>query len=670
MKKSCTLQRISAYSFCQSEKDNFIQIELPASTQATECWSLCQVEDILLLATSHKLLSIKGNQVNSIINDEYYFTKLYQSGTMPDRIYAGLSNGIAVFTYENGIWKDEGMIEKVDGTIIRLAEDKSGTLWATTQLTGLYRIQTSPDKNIKEWKVEHFGTDNGLPSPKENMAFNVCKKIVFATNEGIYRFDASTSTFLKDSSYGTAFTQPGKKVFLFVEDDMGNIWSESEKNEIEFAKASLQEDGTYYTTTEPLNRLKEFVAQTIYPEPNGVVWMGGAQGLVKYDPRIKRNYNAEFASLIRFVVTIEEDSVVYGGYPDKSYEPPLLEFEYEHNSLSFEFTATSYDNVNANRYQYYLQDFDKDWSEWTNDNKKDYTNIPEGQYLFRVRAKNIYGKLSSEAFYKFVILPPWYRTWWAYSIGIILFVAFVFVIVKVRSAKLVKEKEHLEKIVAERTSEILKQKEEIATEKEKADRLLYNILPVEIADELKEKGTTFPRRHEDITILFTDFKGFTNTVATMPAKKLVDELNEIFKSFDDIIVKHNLEKIKTIGDAYLIAGGLPKESPNHAQNCVRAAREMLELIEKRNETAAIKWQMRVGIHSGAVVAGVVGKRKFTYDVWGDTVNIASRMESSGIPGKINISAYTYDLVKSEMECEYRGKVDIKGKGEIDMYFVK
>jgi class 3 adenylate cyclase len=224
------------------------------------------------------------------------------------------------------------------------------------------------------------------------------------------------------------------------------------------------------------------------------------------------------------------------------------------------------------------------------------------------------------------------------------------------------QKDQLEKQVAERTKEL-------RNEKEETERLLYNILPVEIAKELKENGTILPRRYEEITILFTDFRGFTNTVAAMPANRLVAELNDIFKDIDDIIDKYGIEKIKTIGDSYMVAAGLPKESQNHAVQTVRAALEMVRFIGHRNETSAIKWQMRVGIHSGAAVAGVVGKRKFTYDVWGDTVNIASRMETSGEPGKINISAFTYYLIKDQFDCEYRGKVDAKGKGEIDMYFV-
>lgn len=221
----------------------------------------------------------------------------------------------------------------------------------------------------------------------------------------------------------------------------------------------------------------------------------------------------------------------------------------------------------------------------------------------------------------------------------------------------------LEQKVSQRTLEL--QQEQIRTKD-----LLHNILPVEIAEELSATGRARPARHESVTILFTDFSGFTQAVSAMPADRMVGELNEIFAAFDDITDELGVEKIKTLGDAYMAAAGLPKACTDHAQRCVRAGLRMLEYLENRNRTAAFKWSLRLGVHSGPVVAGVVGKRKYAYDIWGDTVNIASRMESSGEIGRVNISAYTYDLIRAEFECEYRGKVDAKGKGQIDMYFVK
>ena len=211
---------------------------------------------------------------------------------------------------------------------------------------------------------------------------------------------------------------------------------------------------------------------------------------------------------------------------------------------------------------------------------------------------------------------------------------------------------------------------ELETEKNKSDELLLNILPVSLVRELKEKGSVQPREFKNVTILFTDFKEFTYTASVLPAEELVKELNEIFLGFDNIIEQNGLEKLKTIGDSYMAAGGLPQEAEDHAIKVVNAAIEMQELIKERNKNSAIKWDMRAGIHSGNVIAGVVGTKKFTYDIWGDTVNIASRMESSGEANQINISAYTYMLVKDYYDCEYRGKVDAKGKGKIDMYFIK
>lgn len=220
----------------------------------------------------------------------------------------------------------------------------------------------------------------------------------------------------------------------------------------------------------------------------------------------------------------------------------------------------------------------------------------------------------------------------------------------------------LEGKVAQRTGEL--QAEQVRTRE-----LLHNMLPVDIAEELSQTGVSRAVRHESVSVLFTDFCDFTQAAATMPADRMVAELNEIFVSFDDIADACGVEKIKTIGDAYMAAAGLPKPCADHAHRCVRAGMRMVAYIEHRNQSAPFKWAIRVGVHSGPVVAGVVGRRKYAFDIWGDTVNIASRMESAGEPGRVNVSAYTCDLIRDEFDCAYRGKVQIKGKGQADMYFV-
>jgi PAS domain S-box-containing protein len=210
----------------------------------------------------------------------------------------------------------------------------------------------------------------------------------------------------------------------------------------------------------------------------------------------------------------------------------------------------------------------------------------------------------------------------------------------------------------------------ILNEKKKSDELLLNILPKQVADELKINGKARAKRYEDVTILFTDFQDFTLLAASISPVKLVKELNEIFSSFDDIMEAFQIEKIETIGDAYFAACGVPARNKDHATTCIEAARQMLKYLEQRNKTSPIQWNMRVGIHSGPVVAGVVGKKKYNYDLFGDTVNTASRMETNGEVGKINISETTYELVKAKYNCYPRGQINAKGKGKLNMYFVE
>jgi len=218
---------------------------------------------------------------------------------------------------------------------------------------------------------------------------------------------------------------------------------------------------------------------------------------------------------------------------------------------------------------------------------------------------------------------------------------------------------------------VRKSKASIQIEKERSENLLLNILPKEVAQELKESGKAAPKKYDNVTILFTDFQDFTKLAASISASQLVVELNDIFGQFDDIMDEFGIEKIETIGDAYLAVSGLPRENSDHALRCVKAAFSMVELLDQRNENSEFTWNMRIGIHSGPVIAGVVGKKKFAYDIFGDSVNTASRIESNGEVGKVNISQATYELLKNQPDLifESRGKIEAKGKGEIDMYFV-
>ncbi len=263
----------------------------------------------------------------------------------------------------------------------------------------------------------------------------------------------------------------------------------------------------------------------------------------------------------------------------------------------------------------------------------------------------------------------------SFQVGMVVYLILLGVgaVDKVRQIRLERERlireqnSMLEQKVEERTREL-------NSEKEKSDELLLNILPSDTAHELKKHGKSKARSFEKVSVLFTDFKNFTKVSETMSAEELVEMIHHIYSEFDNIIHKHGVEKIKTIGDSYMAAGGLPVMNDTNPLDTVNAAIEILHFIEHEKQlriAANLPFlEIRIGINTGPLVAGIVGKKKFAYDIWGDTVNIASRMESSGEPGKINISGSTYEFIKDQFECTYRGKIHAKNKGEIDMYFVE
>jgi adenylate cyclase len=220
------------------------------------------------------------------------------------------------------------------------------------------------------------------------------------------------------------------------------------------------------------------------------------------------------------------------------------------------------------------------------------------------------------------------------------------------------------------TAVVIRQRNHISKEKKRSEELLLNILPSEVAAELKEKGYAEAKQFDNVTVLFTDFKDFTYHSERMTPKQLVDELNTCFKAFDSIIAKYNIEKIKSVGDAYLAVSGLPTPNPLHATAAVQAAIEIRDFIKTRyEESEGNTFQLRCGIHSGTVVAGIVGVKKYAYDIWGDAVNTAARLEQNCEAGKVNISQTTYESVKGKFTCVHRGKIYAKNKGDIDMYFV-
>ncbi|MCF8371736.1 MAG: adenylate/guanylate cyclase domain-containing protein [Bacteroidales bacterium] len=210
----------------------------------------------------------------------------------------------------------------------------------------------------------------------------------------------------------------------------------------------------------------------------------------------------------------------------------------------------------------------------------------------------------------------------------------------------------------------------IIGEKAKSDKLLHNILPAKVVKELKENGSSIPENFLDVSVFFSDFVGFTELSSKVKPEVLISELNEIFTSFDEIMEKYHCERIKTIGDAYLAVCGLPEKDPENVSNILSASLDIVDWLKERNQKTALNWQIRIGVHTGNLIGGIVGTKKYIYDVFGDTINTASRMESNSVGGKINVSEQTYGYARSQFIFSERPTIEVKGKGKMKMFFLE
>lgn len=331
------------------------------------------------------------------------------------------------------------------------------------------------------------------------------------------------------------------------------------------------------------------------------------------------------------------------------------------NNIAFEILASS-----LLEFQYLLVGNSSEWSAWQRFNYKEYTNLSAGHYVFTVKFRNSANKVGSMIPVSFRVLPKWYLSVPALTIYSLLIIIVVWAFYDQLNFRFARKQYMLEQIINNRT-------EDLIIEKEKTETLLSNVLPKNTANELLAKGKATKIKYNFVTVLFSDIQGFTKIAEEMNPEVLIDELDKFFFHFDSVVEKYGIEKIKTIGDAYMCAGGIPERNRTNPVEVILAALEMQKYMLKLKAASEIEgmkfWDIRIGIHTGTVVAGVVGQKKLSYDIWGDTVNTASRMESSGDAGKINISGTTYEFVKEFFVCEHRGKMPVKYKGEIDMYFV-
>ena len=669
----------------------FIKIE----DLETQAWSFLKYNNVLFAGTTLGIYKISSKGAE-LFRESHYTYKLYASPSDSTKIYAGLGNGLAVIKYLDNKMEYHGKVNGIKDEVRSISEDNEGNLWIGTLVNGVYKLSFIQEKLLPliqetdsdypvQAIVEHFDMSDGLPSLKDINIYSFNDRILFATDKGIYKYNNSNDHFSPDLIFGEKYANGNSGVFRFIEDKNGDCWINLFSAKSEWIEHLVkQNDGSYISDPVPFRRLPQMSVQSFYNDEN-IMWIGGSEGLFSYNDEIKINYNQPYNTLIRKVV-VEDDSLIFQGtnynYQKNSdnvkkritclvqseQQKPVLKYSYNH--LTFHFSAPYFIKEGGTHYSYLLDGFDKRWSNWSSETKKEYTNIPEGNYIFRVKAQNVYKIKSSEAQFVFVILPPWYRTYWAYGIYLIFAVFFVWGVVRLNTHRLRIQKQRLEEIVRQRTAQIREQKEIIELEKDKSDRLLLNVLPAKVAEDLKQTGKTEPESFDDVTVYFSDVVGFTNMSTNLDPKYLIDELNEIFTAFDNIMERNFCERIKTIGDAYLAVCGMPVRNPDHPTNIINASIDIRDFLLGRNKDSELEWKIRIGVHTGQLVGGVVGIKKYIYDVFGDTINTASRMESNSEPMRINISETTFHLVKDKYTIIKRKPLHVKGKGKMNMYFVE
>ncbi len=540
-----------------------------------------------------------------------------------------------------------------------------GIVWVGT-VKGLLRF--NPATNA--WK--QFAHDPRDPrSLSVETVFSICPDpadpvnvLWIGTNGGgLNRFDARTERF---TTYTTNEGLPNNVVYGVLSDALGHLWMSTNKGLSRFDPRT----GAFrnFSVGDGLQS-DEFNRHAYCKDAQGRLYFGGVSGFNYFDPRALEPDSTPVTVRITGIRLINKP--VDFAAPGSPLALPAhmsggMEIPYSANMVTFTFATMEFAAPELHGYRYLLEGFDAQWIEAGTVNSAVYTNLDPGTYTFRVQGRNRDGIWDTRGTaFTLTVRPPWWMTGWFYTLCALLVIGGA----RLYLRGLRKQKEHLERMVFVRTHELRR-------EKDRSEELLKNILPVNVAAELKHRGSAAARHFEQVTVLFSDFKEFTQMSERLTPDELVEELNVCFAAFDRIMEKYGVEKIKTIGDAYMAAGGVPDPSAGGPLAVVRAALEMQHIMaERRAERAAqgkVPFEMRVGIHTGPVVAGIVGHRKFQYDIWGDTVNTASRMETTGAVGEVNISQATYLLVKDEPDLEFtpRGRVSTKGKGDLEMYYVR
>ncbi|TNF24052.1 MAG: hypothetical protein EP314_08420 [Bacteroidetes bacterium] len=614
---------------CNGTKTNWFEADGGSFNENVKCL-LFEGDSSVWVGTSQGVTRFRKSY-GAYVFDQYHSQANFNESEVSDlhadaqgRIWIGYINSRAVI-YNGGEFVHNGFPAELN-KISSFAQHDDGSLWIATRANGLFRFP--PGTDVAPENFQKFSIENGLSSNDlHQLLFESKNTLWVGTVAGIDRIElkrngdiASVTHYGRSEGFGGVETNEN----AICRDNDGNIWF-----------------GTI----------------------DGVVRLRSSAGIrTRVAPKLHiTSVRFGFESDLLNMERLSTGTTGYFGLPQE------LRLPYAANNLSISFDAIDLRSPEKVRYQWRLEGYSDEWSVIDREKTVQLTNIPSGNHVFEVRAIGSSGVWTEpSAKFAFRVLPPFYFTWWFIVLASLLFIGIIYLIIKLREKRLVAEREKLQRLVDARTVELRQ-------EKERSDELLLNILPHETAEELKRQGYASVQKYEQVSVLFTDFVGFTNITEGITHEELVRSLDEHFRMFDEVMDKFGIEKIKTIGDAYMAAGGIPTRTVTNPLAVVAAGLEMIHRLRELNAAKLAKgenaWHLRLGVHTGSVISGVVGKNKFAFDIWGDAVNTAARMESSGEVMKVNVSGSTYELIKEYFECTPRGKVKAKNKGEIEMYFV-
>lgn len=566
-------------------------------------------------------------------------------------IWIGTNGGGVTFAFKNKFTTYTTQKGLAGNAVTCVIQDRQNQMWIGTT-TGLTRY--------KDPKSETITADQGLPGNDINCLFEDSKGTIWVgTGGGLSR--------LVNGEWNTYTVQQGlfgNVIFGILEDNDGYLWFSSNRGIFQIKRSdfdALDSDsipvltGYLYGKSDDM-RSSECTGGSqpaVWKTNQGLLNFATIKGVAQINPR-RLEHNRVPPPVTVHTVMIDNESIPL---ENKMVIPPGRD-RYE-----FHYAGLSYLAPEKVFFRYRLTGFDDDWIDAQTRRVAYYTSLPPGSYRFEVKACNNDGMWSEPTVSMLVVNPHFYQTWWFYLICAVLVGSGAFGAYRLRVQQLIAREQKLQRLVDERTKEL-------QIEKDKSEKLLLNILPEPIAEKLKAENGTIAESFAEASILFADIVDFTKLSARISPEELVQFLNHVFSAFDSLVEKHGLEKIKTIGDAYMVVAGLPEPREDHAQACADMALEMQEELLRINQEKKMNIKVRIGINTGPVVAGVIGTKKFIYDLWGDAVNTASRMESHGLAGCIQVTETTYERLKKKYDLEERGMINIKGKGDMKAYLLQ